>query len=86
MLPLRPAAHFGGQGEFRERAMKIRARSLPTLAVGALRVSGQVDILMTEFGLEPPTALLGLIKAKDRVTIRFDLTADCEPLEEALGS
>ena len=29
---------------------------------------------------------LGLVKAKDLVTIRFDLVVDYEALEEALGS
>jgi hypothetical protein len=65
--------------------MELDVRGVDT-GDGALRVSGEIDILMTDFGVEPPTALLGLIKAKDRVTIRFDLTADYESLEEALGS
>jgi hypothetical protein len=53
---------------------------------GALRVSGEIEILMTEFGIEPPTALFGLIKARNRVTIRFDLTAGYDSIEEVLGS
>jgi hypothetical protein len=52
---------------------------------GALRIRGQVAIRMTEFGIAPPTAMLGLIRTKDDVTIRFDLTADYVSIEEAVS-
>jgi hypothetical protein len=39
------------------------------------RVRGSKPILMTDFGIEPPTALFGLVKAKDRIVVHFDLIA-----------
>ena len=40
---------------------------------GALRVSGSHDLLMTEFGLRPPSLMLGTMKVRDKVTVNFDL-------------
>ena len=45
-------------------------------ASGGVRAVGRTDLLMTSFGIEPPSALFGLIKARDRVEVRFDLRAD----------
>lgn len=39
---------------------------------GTARASGSVDILMTDFGVEPPTALL-VLKTYDRVTVKFEI-------------
>ena len=36
---------------------------------------GAVSMLMTDFGVKPPTALLGLVKARNEITIRFHLIA-----------
>ncbi|MDX1530249.1 MAG: YceI family protein [Rhodothermales bacterium] len=45
------------------------------LADGRVRVRGRHPFAMTAFGVEPPTALLGLVRAHDRVVVRFDLVA-----------
>jgi polyisoprenoid-binding protein YceI len=39
------------------------------------KIRGKKDILMTDFGLEPPTALLGLVKARDELVVHFELLA-----------
>jgi len=44
-----------------------------------LRGEGHVDLLMTAFDVKPPTALFGLIKARDEITIRFNLVAEKVP-------
>lgn len=36
------------------------------------RVSGELPVRMTDFGIAPPTGLLGLVKARDELTVRFD--------------
>ncbi len=36
-------------------------------------VKGEKELLMSEFDIEPPTALLGLIKANENITIKFDV-------------
>lgn len=51
---------------------------------GGLRITGLTQILMTDFGVKPPTAMLGLLKAHDRVTIQFDLVATYEELASKL--
>lgn len=46
-------------------------------------VKGSIDMKMTDFGIEPPTALLGLIKAYDDIKIRFRLQFSHQPSESA---
>lgn len=41
---------------------------------GIFRFSGSQDLKMTDFGIDPPTALLGTIRAKDDITVYFDLS------------
>ena len=40
---------------------------------GSLRVSGTRDLLMTDFGIKPPTMFMGMLKTGDKVTIKFEL-------------
>lgn len=52
---------------------------LPVEAVrtadGSLRITGSKAFLMSQFGIDPPTAMLGVLKTANRVTVRFDLVA-----------
>lgn len=41
---------------------------------GKLTFTGNQKLLMTDFGIKPPTALLGTIKAEDEVSIIYSLT------------
>ena len=41
-----------------------------------LHGQGSLEVRMTDFGVEPPTALFGLVKAHDDILIRFHLMAD----------
>jgi polyisoprenoid-binding protein YceI len=40
---------------------------------GTLRVTGTHEIRMTEYGLKPPTLMLGTMKVNERVNVGFDL-------------
>lgn len=40
---------------------------------GNLRVAGTHEVKMTEFGLKPPSLMMGTMKVGDRVTVGFDL-------------
>ncbi|MCI0707980.1 MAG: YceI family protein [Ignavibacteriae bacterium] len=42
---------------------------------GAIQFTGSVSLLMTDFGVEPPTMFLGTIKTGDAITVHFDVTA-----------
>jgi hypothetical protein len=39
---------------------------------GALHVRGSHDLLMTTFGIKPPTMFMGMLKTDDKVTITFE--------------
>ncbi|MDZ7717230.1 MAG: YceI family protein [Balneolaceae bacterium] len=41
-----------------------------------VRAVGKTTINMTDFGVEPPTALMGLIRANEELTVNFDLIAE----------
>jgi len=42
---------------------------------GEMRARGSKKIFMTDYNIEPPTGLFGLIKADDELTVHFDLIA-----------
>jgi polyisoprenoid-binding protein YceI len=44
-----------------------------TEQAGRLHVRGTRDLLMTEFGIKPPTMFMGMLKTDDKVTITFEL-------------
>ena len=46
-----------------------------TEADGSVIAMGTIPLMMHEVGIEPPTAMLGLMKTADRVTIKFELRA-----------
>ncbi len=42
---------------------------------GRLRAVGKKAIMMTDYDVEPPTGLLGLVRAENELTVHFDLYA-----------
>ena len=40
---------------------------------GGLRIVGSKDILMTDYGIKPPTMMLGAIKTANLVVVKFDV-------------
>jgi hypothetical protein len=38
-----------------------------------ITVTGQVPLLMTDFGIEPPKAMLGMLKTDPKVTVTFEI-------------
>jgi polyisoprenoid-binding protein YceI len=43
---------------------------------GAARGEGKVQLLMTDFGIKPPTALLGTLRTKNEIEISFKVLLD----------
>ena len=41
---------------------------------GGIQFTGEQQLLMTDFGIDPPAAVFGTIRSKDEVIIRFDVT------------
>jgi polyisoprenoid-binding protein YceI len=48
-------------------------------SAGVLHVRGTRDLLMTEFGIKPPTMFMGMLKTHDKVTIAFDFQLSLGP-------
>lgn len=44
-----------------------------TEAEGGLVVKGAIDLLMTDFGIAPPKAMLGMLKTDPKVTVSFSV-------------
>ncbi len=43
---------------------------------GRIRAIGSKQIKMTDFNVDPPTALLGMVRAQDELTVLFDLIGE----------
>ena len=59
-------------GKTRTVSMKARGKAVKD---GAYRFTGSTDLKMTDFGIDPPTAMLGTLKTGDAITVHFDVTA-----------
>jgi len=57
-------------GTTRAVQMNVRARATD----GGFRFTGQHALKMTDYGVRPPTAMLGALKTGDQVTVHFDAT------------
>jgi polyisoprenoid-binding protein YceI len=44
-------------------------------ADGTVEFRGSTDLLMSEFGIDPPSAMLGTVRSGDEITIEFHVTA-----------
>lgn len=52
---------------------EIRVAVVAKREAGAMRLTGEVPLMMTQFGIKPPTMMMGAIKTGDGVVIHFDL-------------
>ena len=55
-------------GVEREVALTITTRRTG----GMLTVAGTVDLLMSDYGITPPKAMMGMLKTDDKVTVTFE--------------
>jgi polyisoprenoid-binding protein YceI len=58
-------------GKENKLQMDVAAVRLPD---GTVKATGTVPIKMTDFGIKPPTAIFGRIKAGDDVKVKFELS------------
>jgi polyisoprenoid-binding protein YceI len=58
-------------GKENKIAMDVAAVRLPD---GTVKATGTVPIKMTDFGIKPPTAVFGRIKAGDDIRVKFELS------------
>ena len=55
-----------------EKPITVQAQAKPR-ADGMLVVSGTRELRMTEFGLKPPTLMLGTMKVDEKITVGFEV-------------
>jgi YceI-like domain len=67
-----------------ERALEVHARA-DRSGPRTFRISGELPVKMTDFGIRPPTALFGLVRAKDHLIVRFDLRLEIPTPPEGVG-
>jgi polyisoprenoid-binding protein YceI len=70
-----PAGTLAAAGTLRIAGVE-REVTLPLKAVrtaDGLAVSGAVDVLMTDFGIAPPKAMLGMVKADPKIKVTFEV-------------
>lgn len=48
---------------------------------GTVRATGKTDLKMTDYNVEPPTALLGLVRVDNEFTVHFELFASISSQE-----
>ena len=51
----------------------VAITALCTFSATSIHVTGTTDVLMTDFGIKPPTMMLGAIKTADKVVVHFDI-------------
>jgi polyisoprenoid-binding protein YceI len=62
--------------------MDVRAARLPD---GGLRAEGELPIVMTDFGVKPPTAMFGTLRTDNKITVKFSLLVGPQTLTAALA-
>jgi polyisoprenoid-binding protein YceI len=68
-MTIKPTGTLNVAGVERPIDMVLDARE----QAGALHVRGSRDLLMTDFGIKPPTMFMGMLKTDDKITVKFEL-------------
>lgn len=58
----------------RTNAVELTGRG--NVAAGVVRFRGNSEIRMTEYGVRPPTLMLGTMRVHETVTVKFDIALD----------
>jgi polyisoprenoid-binding protein YceI len=66
-------------GQEKSIAMKINAERL---ADGKATAQGEQDVLMTDFGIKPPSFMFGTLKVGNEIKVKFNLKAGPELLAQ----
>lgn len=54
------------------------------MADGSIKATGKVPVKMTDYGIQPPTAIFGRLKTGDVVTVNFELNVGGKAIAAAL--
>lgn len=59
----------------RERVVRVPV-NVERLRDGTVRAQGELPILMTDYGIKPPSAFFGVLRTENRIVVKFDLLID----------
>ena len=54
-------------------------------ADGSITATGELPLLMTDFGVKPPTAMFGTLRTDNKVTVKFSLLAGPQTVTAAVA-
>lgn len=54
-------------------------------ADGAITATGELPLLMTDFGVKPPTAMFGTLRTDNKVTVKFSILVGPQTLTAAVA-
>ncbi len=66
------AGHLSIAGTARTIQVTVQGKQLSN---GMYQATGKIPLKMSDFGIDPPTAIFGLIQANDKITVHFNLIA-----------
>ncbi len=69
-VPVKVTGDMTIAGQTRPVTMDVTVTKSPD---GGIRVQGKQEIRMTDFGVKPPTLMLGTLKVGDEVRVSFDM-------------
>lgn len=65
---------IGGHLNIAGRENQLELRASGTTTGGIVRVKGSKQLRMTDFGVTPPSLMLGTMKVRDPVVVKFDVS------------
>ena len=69
-------------GKENKVSMDVETTRLPD---GALKAKGTLPVKMTDYGIQPPTAIFGRLKTGDEVKVGFELTVGARAIADAIS-
>jgi polyisoprenoid-binding protein YceI len=68
-------------GKENKVSMDVETTRLPD---GTLKAKGTLPVRMTDYGIQPPTAIFGRLKTGDEVKVGFELTVGARAIADAI--
>lgn len=67
-----------GDLEIAGKTRTVELDALASYSGGRERIAGSKDLLMSDFGVKPPKFMGGMLKARDRVVVHYELVLEAE--------
>ena len=70
-FPIQVSGRLSIHGQTKSVSINAQAQSL---GGNRFKVTGSVPVVMSQYGVSPPTAMMGTMRTRDNVTVKFDVT------------